>query len=94
MMFPLCQWPIFGLFCVEKWSAYILDLTLNDPVSLCRHLDAPLSHQRQVVAAAEALLQEERGAAAAHLPVGDDGDAIPQDVRLVHVVCGQDDGAA
>lgn len=39
-------------------------------------------------------LQEERGADAAQLAVGNDGDAVTQDVCLVHVMSGQDDGAA
>lgn len=39
-------------------------------------------------------LQEERGAYAAQLAVGNDGNAVTQDVSLIHVVSGQDDGAA
>lgn len=39
-------------------------------------------------------LQEERGAYAAQLAVGNDGDAVTQDVSLVHVMSGKDDGAA
>lgn len=47
----------------------------------------------QVVAGAQAGLEEERRAAAAQLALGDDGNAVPQQVRLIHVVGGQDDGA-
>lgn len=39
-------------------------------------------------------LQEERGAYAAQLAMGDDGDAVTQNVSLIHVMSGQDDGAA
>lgn len=51
-----------------------------------------LLHQRQVVTCPQLVLQVQRGAHAAQLPVGDDGDPVPQDISLVHVVCGQDDG--
>lgn len=64
----------------------------DDSGPLRRHLLRPVSEQSQVVAAAERLLQEERGAAAAQFSLGNDGDAVAQDVGLVHVVCGQDDG--
>lgn len=67
---------------------------LDDAVPLGRHLGGAVPDQGEVVAPAKTLLEEERGAAAAQLPVGDDGDAVAQDVRLVHVVRGQDDGAA
>lgn len=43
-------------------------------------------HQGQVVARPQLGLQEQGGAHAAQLAVGDDGDAVAQDVRLVHVV--------
>lgn len=39
-------------------------------------------------------LQEERGAYAAQLAVGNDGDAVTQDIGLIHVVSRQDDGAS
>lgn len=48
----------------------------------------------EVVAAAIGLLQEERGTAAADFTMGDNGDAIAQNVRLVHVVRRQNDGTA
>lgn len=50
--------------------------------------------QGQVVARPQMGLQEERGAYAAQLAVGNDGNAVTQDVSLIHVVSGQDDGAA
>lgn len=53
-----------------------------------------LAHQGQVEAGAEAVLQEERGARAVEPPPGNDGDAVPQEVGLVHVVSGHDDGSA
>lgn len=68
--------------------------TVDDAGPLGRHLGHALPDQGEVVAPAKALLQEERGAAAAQLAVGDDGDAVAQDVRLIHVVRGQNDGAA
>lgn len=47
------------------------------------------SHQRQVEAHAEAVLEEERRAAAVQLALGDDGHAVTQEVSLVHVMGGQ-----
>lgn len=70
---------------------FLLDFSKNDPAPLSRHDFCAASDQREVVAAAKALLQKDGGAAATHLPVGDDGDAVAQDVRLVHVVCREDD---
>mmetsp|Transcript_18027 Transcript_18027/g.36380 ORF Transcript_18027/g.36380 Transcript_18027/m.36380 type:complete len:286 (+) Transcript_18027:1175-2032(+) len=49
-----------------------------------------LDHE-QVVAGAEAVLQEERRAVGLERPVVQDGDAVAEEVRLVHVVSGQDD---
>lgn len=40
------------------------------------------------------LLEEQRGAAALHHTIGHDGDAVPQQVSLLHEVCGEQDGAA
>lgn len=37
-------------------------------------------------------LQKERGAHAAKLSMGDDGNAIAQNVRLIHVMGGKEDG--
>lgn len=51
------------------------------------------THQRQIEADAEAALEEERGTAAVQLTLGDDGDAVAQQVSLVHVVSGQDHSA-
>lgn len=48
------------------------------------------THQRQIEADSEAVLEEERRPAAVQLPFGDDGDAVTQQVGLVHVVGGQD----
>lgn len=48
------------------------------------------THQRQIEANAKAVLEEERGSAAVQLALGDDGDAVAQQVSLVHVVSGQD----
>jgi len=50
--------------------------------------------QGEAVAGAQPGLEEERGPAAADPALRDDGDAVPQQLRLVHVVGGQDDGAA
>lgn len=38
-------------------------------------------------------LEEERGAAALQLALGHDGDAVPQQVCLIHEVSGQQDGS-
>lgn len=40
------------------------------------------------------VFQEERGAYAAQLAVGNYGNTVSQDVSLIHVMSGQDDGAA
>lgn len=53
-----------------------------------------LLDQGQVVACPQLVLQEQGGAHAAQLPMGNDGNPVPQDVRLIHVVCGENDGAA
>lgn len=55
-------------------------------------LHAP--HQSQIETHAETVLEEERGPAAVQLSFGDDGDAVAQQVGLVHVVGGQDHRAA
>lgn len=72
--------------------SYLCSVSVDDSGSLGCHLLCVVPHQRQVVAAAKGLFQEEGGATAAQLTMRDDGDAIAQDVRLVHVVRGQDDG--
>lgn len=48
------------------------------------------THQRQIEADPKAVLEEERRSAAVQLTLGDDGDAVAQQVGLVHVVRGQD----
>ena len=50
--------------------------------------------QGQVVACPQLGLQEERRAYAAQFAMGNDGNAVTQDVCLVHVMSGQDDGTA
>lgn len=52
------------------------------------------SNQGQVEAGAKAVLQEERGARAVEPSLGDDGNAVPEQVSLIHVVSGHDDGSA
>lgn len=74
--------------------SHLLGWTVDDAVPLGRHLGRTVPDQGEVVARAKALFEEERGAAAAQLAVGDDGDTVAQDVRLIHVVRGQNDGAA
>lgn len=44
------------------------------------------THQRQIEADAEAVLEEERGAATVQLTFGNDADSVTQQVGLVHVV--------
>lgn len=56
--------------------SHLCGLTADDTSSLSRHLFSPISHQGEVVAAAKIFLQEERGATAAQLAVGDDGNAV------------------
>lgn len=51
-------------------------------------------HHRQVVSRSQLGLEEQRGTHTAQLPMGDDGNTIPQDISFVHVVGGQDDRAA
>lgn len=74
--------------------SHLLGWTVDDAVPLGRHLLRAVPDQGEVVAPAKVLFEEERGAAAAQLAVGDDGNAVAQDVRLIHVVRGQNDGAA
>lgn len=49
--------------------------------------------QGEVVTRAQPGLEEERRPAAAEPALRDDGDAVPQQLRFVHVVRGEDDGA-
>ena len=55
---------------------------------------ALLFDQRQFVSVSIGALQEERRATALELPMWDDGNAISQKVCFIHVVGGQQDGAA
>lgn len=71
--------------------SYLCRLSADDSGSLGCHLIRVFPHKRQVVSTAEGLLQEEGGATTAQLTMRDNSDAIAQDVRLVHVVCGEDD---
>ena len=50
--------------------------------------------QGQMVAVPDVVLQEHGGTAALELAVGDDGNAVPQNVRFVHVVGGQQNCAS
>ena len=52
-----------------------------------------LLDNRQVVALADVVLEEDGRAAALELAVGDDSDAVAQDVGLVHVVRRQNNRA-
>lgn len=53
-----------------------------------------LLHQSQVVACSQLVLQKQGGAHTAQPPMGNDGNPVPQDVRFIHVVCGENNGAA
>lgn len=50
-------------------------------------------HRGEVIPGAQAGLEEQWRAAAAQLALGDDGDPVTQEIGLVHIVSGQDDGA-
>lgn len=53
-----------------------------------------LLDEGEVVACSQLVLQKQGGAHTAELPMGNDGNPVPQDVRFIHVVCGENDGAA
>ncbi len=55
-------------------------------------LDA--THECQIETDAKAVLEEEGGSAAVQLSFGDDGDAVAQQVGLVHVMSGQNHSPA
>lgn len=55
----------------------------------CRTLD-----QREAVPITIGTLEEEGRATAFELSMGDDGNAIPQEVGFIHVMGGQEDSAA
>lgn len=53
-----------------------------------------LANQGQVEACAKAVLEEEWGSGAVEPSLGNDGNAIAEEVSLIHVVSGHDDGSA
>lgn len=53
-----------------------------------------LLDQGQIIACSQLVLQEERRANTAELAMRNDGNPVPQDVCLIHVVCGENDSAA
>ncbi len=66
-----------GWFCV-KGKPHLLLLEILHPAYEC-----------QIETDSEAVLEEEGGSATVELSFGDDGDAVTQQVGLVHVVSGQ-----
>ena len=64
---------------MEKVKPHLFLLEILHPAYKC-----------QIETDSKAVLEEERGAAAVELSFGDDGDAVTQQVGLVHVVGGQD----
>lgn len=50
------------------------------------------AYKRQIEADSKTVLEEERGSATVQLSFGDDGDAVTQEVGLIHVVGGQNHG--
>lgn len=48
------------------------------------------AYECQIETSSKAVLEEEGGSAAVQLSFGDDGDAVAQQVGLVHVMRGQD----
>lgn len=73
-------------------SFRIGDGAAGSAAGTCREIKVFL-HQRQVVSRSQLGLEEQRGTHTAQLPMGDDGNTIPQDISFVHVVGGQDDRA-
>lgn len=53
-----------------------------------------LFNQGQIIACSQLVLQEERRADTAELPMRNDSNPVTQNVCLIHVVCGEDDSAA
>lgn len=51
-----------------------------------------LLHHCQLVAVTIGALEEQWGTTTLELPMGDDGNAVPQQVSFIHVVCGEQDG--
>lgn len=64
--------------------------TRCNPAQICFNL----LEECELVVVAKAALQENRGAGGLELALGEDGDAIGEDVGFVHVVCGQQHGPA
>lgn len=52
-----------------------------------------LFDQSQIIACSQLVLQEERRANTAELAMRNDGNPVPQNVCLIHVVCGENDSA-
>lgn len=52
-----------------------------------------LLDQGQIIASSQLVLQEERRANTAELAMRNDGNPVPQNVCLIHVVCGENDSA-
>lgn len=50
--------------------------------------------QRQVVTGSQLVFQKQGGAHTTQLPMGNDGNSVPEDVCFIHVVCRQNNGAA
>lgn len=63
------------------------------PAGLQSQVVVPFNH-RQVVACTKVSLQEEGGAHAAELTMGNDSNSVPQYVSLIHVMSGQNDCTA
>lgn len=74
-------------------SIYLFHLALLDSSALVGHLLVSGLDQSEIVATAKVFLQEQGGAIATHLAVRDNGNAVSQDVRLIHVMSGEDDCA-
>lgn len=68
---------VSGWFCV-KGKPHLFLLEILHPAYKC-----------QIEADSETVLEEEGGSAAVELSFGDDGDAVAQQVGLVHVMSGQ-----
>lgn len=87
--FLKCRFPGTHLFCLLA----VGDGTGGVPAGLKRQVVISFD-QGQVVARSQLGLEEERGSNAAQLAVGNDSNAVAEDVGLVHVVRRQQDGAA
>lgn len=81
--------PVMKMWTPEPHSGV---LSVRPHLSLPKILHA--AHQRQIETHSETVLEKEWWAAAVELSFGDDGDAVTQQVGLVHVMSGQDHRAA